>query len=1099
MNQPRSSRRNRRGRNRPSQRPPQEPVATNISGENAELRALTLEQRCVRQFPKTALSRGRQYFASGRVSDPTWVGQHCSLNVRGSGGEYKVSLDFSSVFDGIFQVNCDCPAFSRGNICKHLWTGILQVEKVTPSEIPDSGVLRIVRQKPAQRAELPPRHRQQRGPSAPAVKSAPTNWVERLNQLQGTSVSGDSSAFFVASASETAAEGKLVLDLWIRKWTMQKKLGPLLPSRLSPQGVLDFSDPKDQEILLALIKTSHPRSGNAVTRFTVDPILEEHLVPLLVSAGKLFISRSPNGKPDAAERPLRMDRGSAWDLELDLDLENSQSYRLDGSITRANEQRPLSAPLAILRSGFLLFDDHVGRFSEPKHASWAIDLRNPTKFIIPRDQGDQFLTRVLLDPSSPQITWPSDMGWATEAMDPKPSGVFRPLGGNITNGRMTLNVSFDYGGREVALSETETSFVDVNKKKVIRRNQQFEEQTLLEALKIMKDTQGTGSVPVSDLHRAAEELVQAGWTIFIENKRLRVPTDFSMNVSSNSDWFDLRMDVDFGDVSVSQNDLLNSLKTQNGFVRLSDGSLGTIPQNWSTQYDTLSQFGEETGDGNMRFNKSQGLMLNSVLTDSEHIRADEGFQSFREKISKFEGVKTAKSPTGFRGELRSYQKEGLTWLRFLEEFETGGILADDMGLGKTIQVLAFLLGRTKKKTKNKKPHIVVSPKSLAFNWFDEGQKFAPTLKIAHYAGPERAKILENLEDIDVLITTYGILRTDIEELQKVDFDVAIIDEAQAIKNPKSQAATTCKLINAKLKIALTGTPIENSITDLLSILEFTNPGLIQTRDVKQDAQATLAKLLRPFMLRRTKEKVLTELPDRSEQVLFCEMSTKERQFYAAIRERYRASIEKKIEEGGLGKSKLHVLEALLRLRQAACHPGLVDPEMMSEPSAKIQQLISHMQEVIHDGHKVLVFSQFTSLLAIVKSRLEEEKIDYEYLDGQTDDRKTPVERFQNDEKCSVFLISLKAGGTGLNLTAADYVFILDPWWNPAVEAQAISRAHRMGQTNKVIAYRMIARGTVEEKILGLQKTKKDLAESIVSEDKDFMKKLTKEDLEMLLE
>jgi superfamily II DNA or RNA helicase len=1098
MNQPRTPRRNRRGRNRPAQRPPQEPIATNISGENAELRALTLEQRCVRQFPKTALSRGRQYFASGRVSDPVWVGRHCSLDVRGAGGDYKVTLDFSEVFDGVFPVNCDCPAFERGTICKHLWTGILQVEKVTPTEIPDSGILRLVRQKQDQRREAPQRH--QARPASPSViRSNSMTWVERLNLLQNTKGTGDSSAFFVASASETAAEGKLVLDLWIRKWTVARKLGPLLPSRLTPQGIVEFSDLKDQELLSALVKTSNPRSGNSVTRFTVDPILEEHLVPMLVNSGKLFISRSPNGKPDAAERPLRMDRGLPWDLELDLDLENSNTYRLDGSLTRANEQRPLSAPLAILRSGFLLFDDHVGRFNEPKHAIWALELRSSNKFNIPRDQGDQFLTRVLLDPASPQITWPTDMGWGTEAIDPKPSGVFRPLGGNIVNGRMTLNVSFDYGGHEVALSETDTSFVDVNKKKVIRRNQQFEEQTLLEALKIMRDTQGTGSVPVSDLHRAAEELVQAGWTIFIENKRLRVPQDFSMNVSSNSDWFDLRMDVDFGDVTVSKNDLLASLRTQNGFVRLSDGSLGTLPQDWSSQYDTLTQFGEETADGNIRFSKSQGLMLNSVLTDKDHIKADEDFQTFRDKISKFEGVKTAKAPAGFRGELRTYQKEGLTWLRFLEEFETGGILADDMGLGKTIQVLAFLLGRTKKKSKTKKPHIVVSPKSLAFNWFDEGQKFAPTLKIAHYAGPERGEILKNLEDIDVLITTYGILRTDIEELQKVDFDVAIIDEAQAIKNPKSQAATTCKLINAKLKIALTGTPIENSITDLLSILEFTNPGLIQTRDVKQDAQAMLAKLLKPFMLRRTKEKVLTELPDRSEQVLFCEMSSKERQFYAAIRERYRASIEKKIEEGGLGKSKLHVLEALLRLRQAACHPGLVDPNLLSEPSAKIQQLISHMKEVIHDGHKVLVFSQFTSLLAIVRTQLEEEKIDFEYLDGQTDDRKTPVERFQNDDKCSVFLISLKAGGTGLNLTAADYVFILDPWWNPAVEAQAISRAHRMGQTNKVIAYRMIARGTVEEKILSLQQTKKDLAESIVSEDKDFMKKLTKEDLQMLLE
>ena len=252
------------------------------------------------------------------------------------------------------------------------------------------------------------------------------------------------------------------------------------------------------------------------------------------------------------------------------------------------------------------------------------------------------------------------------------------------------------------------------------------------------------------------------------------------------------------------------------------------------------------------------------------------------------------------------------------------------------------------------------------------------------------------------------------------------------------------------------------------------------------------------MLRRTKEAVLKELPDKSEQVLFCEMSTEESEYYSVIRDRYRESIEQSVAKNGLAKSKLHVLEALLRLRQAACHAGLIDDAKLSVPSAKLEILLTRLKEVIAEGHKALVFSQFTSLLSIVKTSLDAEGIKYEYLDGQTTDRKSPVDRFQSEEGSSVFLVSLKAGGTGLNLTAADYVFILDPWWNPAVESQAIGRAHRMGQKNKVIAYRLVARGTVEEKILELQKKKNDLAESIVSEDKDFMKKLSKEDLANLL-
>jgi superfamily II DNA or RNA helicase len=1015
----------------------------------------------------------------------------------------------------------------RGAICKHLWAAILQTEKTSRPQIPETGLLKILREKSqrqererkprgergndgAQKGQRQNSHRPASGATVSPVKQDFANWVERLNLLQGivtnpTVRSGAGFAsFFVVSASETAVTGRLVMDLWIRNRSMTGDLGPLRPSRVTSQSVSEFYDLRDQELLSTLLKTSGPQAaapagrgaGTTTTRFTLDSIMEGYLLPLLANSGKLFLSRSPNGTPDSAERPLRMDRSSSWELELKLEGHDQENYILEGYLVRPGEIRSVGMPVAILRGGFLVFEERIGTFVEPKHANWALGLRAAGEFIIPRNQGDQLLTRILLDPSSPKISWPEDLGWSISVIEPKPIGVFRPLANDPSIGRMTLTVSFDYAGREVPLSETETSFVDAEKKMVITRNQEFEEKTLLQALQILRDPQGTGTVPTADLHRAAGELVGAGWTIFIDKQRLRAPRDFSMNVSSSTDWFDLRMDLAYDGVAMTQNDLLKALQTQSGLVKLPDGSLGMLPQDWQSQFASLSQFGEMTSEGSLRFSKSQGLMLNAVLTDNERVRADEGFQSFRDKITKFEGVKTAKAPAGFLGELRNYQKEGLTWLRFLEEFETGGILADDMGLGKTIQILAFLLGRTKKK-KGKRPHLVVTPKSLAFNWIDEAQKFAPGLKVVRYAGSGRdqAEIME----ADVVVTTYGTLRADIEKLQEVDFDVVIIDEAQAIKNPKSQAAIACKQLRAGLKIALTGTPIENSITDLLSILEFTNPGLLGTREVNQDTQAALAKLLKPFMLRRTKEKVLTELPDKSEQVLYCEMGAAEKHFYAAIRERYRASLSEKIEKSGLGKSKLHVLEALLRLRQAACHPGLIKPELVSEPSAKIEQLLRHMQEVIQEGHKVLVFSQFTSLLAIVRTRLEEEKITYEYLDGATEDRKTPVDRFQTDPNCPAFLISLKAGGTGLNLTAADYVFILDPWWNPAVEAQAIGRAHRMGQTNKVIAYRMIARGSVEEKILDLQKTKKDLAESIVSEDQDFMKKLTKEDLEMLLE
>ncbi len=1094
----------------------------------------TLEHRCVRQFARIALGRGREYFRNGRVNEPIWSTENdkiCNVQINGTGGAYQLSFDFSKVSeDRSLPVTCDCPAYVRGVLCKHIWAAILQIDKSNPPgpecRIPESPALKLIHSQPRpmqqrQQHENQPRpeggghphqHRRQDRPTiAPAIKIDPHSWSHRLAVLQGTAeanpnprnASARSHAYFVVSAPESLAKGRLIVDLWIRNRMISGEFGPLMASRVMGQDFHQFEDSRDRDILRLLTKSCEPKtfspfgrsSGKMTSRFTVDPLFESHLLNSLATSGRLFLSRSPNGSPDSAERPIRMDRGKAWDLTLKVETAGLDYYRLDGQLRRDHESRTLTDAILILKSGFLVFEDRIAKFAESRHAQWAAGLKEAGEFLIPRADGDGFLAKVLTDPSAPKIIWPDEMGWSLTTLEPKPKGVFRPLGNDPSTGRMTLTVSFDYAGREIPLSETKTSLVDVASKRVLQRNRDFEEQTLLKALEILRDPQGTGTVPTGDMHRAANELVAAGWTVYVENQKLVAASDFSFNVSSNTDWFDLKLEASFGGAEMKYQDLLKALENKSGMVQLSDGSLGMLPKDFLERFAQVSQFGQATGDGSVRFAKSQGLMLNAAIGEGVPVTADSSFMTFREKIRQFEGVKTADAPEGFNGKLREYQREGLTWLKFLEEFEAGGILADDMGLGKTIQILAFLQSRARK---NKMPSLVVTPKSLAFNWIDEAAKFVPHLKLVRYSGAGRKQRLSDLQKSDLVVTTYGAVRTDIEKLEGVEFDIAIIDEAQAIKNPKAQSTQAVKRLRAQNRLALTGTPIENSINDLLSILEFTNPGLINQKELKADLQATLARMLKPFMLRRTKEKVLTELPDKSEQVLYCEMSVEEKEFYNAIRDRYRASIAEKVARSGIGRNKLHVLEALLRLRQAASHPGLIDPEKIKEPSAKLQQLLNHVQEVTQENHKCLIFSQFTSLLAIVRPMLDEAGIKYEYLDGQTEDRKSPVERFQTDPDCKVFLISLKAGGTGLNLTAADYVFILDPWWNPAVEAQAIGRAHRMGQTQKVIAYRMIAQGTVEEKILELQKTKKDLAESIVSEDQDFLKKLTKEDLEMIL-
>jgi SNF2 family DNA or RNA helicase len=461
-------------------------------------------------------------------------------------------------------------------------------------------------------------------------------------------------------------------------------------------------------------------------------------------------------------------------------------------------------------------------------------------------------------------------------------------------------------------------------------------------------------------------------------------------------------------------------------------------------------------------------------------------------------------PDGFVGKLRDYQREGMGWMEFLREFGFGGCLADDMGVGKTAQVLGVLEAR---RAEGKGPSLVVAPRSLIFNWREESARFTPNLRVLDHTG--MARDTSQIGQHDLVLTTYGTMLRDITKLSEIDFDYIVLDEAQAIKNASTASAKAVRLLRGGHRLALSGTPVENHLGELWSLFEFLNPGMLGEakvlkmagglgRNPSEEARTLLAHALRPFILRRTKLQVARELPEKTEQTIFCELDAPQRKQYDELRKHYRDTLLRKVQEQGLGRSKMHVLEALLRLRQAACHPGLLDVKRSGESSAKLDTLMAQLDEVRQGEHKALVFSQFTSLLAIVRQRLDESRIRYEYLDGATRNRQSCVENFQNNPECDLFLISLKAGGLGLNLTAAEYVFLLDPWWNPAVEAQAVDRAHRIGQTRPVFAYRLIAKDTVEEKVLELQKSKRDLADAILSADNSLIRDLKKEDLELLL-
>jgi SNF2 family DNA or RNA helicase len=445
-----------------------------------------------------------------------------------------------------------------------------------------------------------------------------------------------------------------------------------------------------------------------------------------------------------------------------------------------------------------------------------------------------------------------------------------------------------------------------------------------------------------------------------------------------------------------------------------------------------------------------------------------------------------------------------------------------MGLGKTVQVLALLESRRQARHDDPSPthprpgaSLAVVPKSLIFNWQNEAARFTPEMRVLDYTGTRRKELFDAIEEHDLVLTTYGTLLRDITALRTLKFDYAILDEAQAIKNHKSATAKACRLLQAQHRLALTGTPIENHVGDLMSLLDFLNPGLfgpgrrlrvpkglrdgaLQADGTPHPELALIAGAARPFLLRRTKGQVAKDLPEKFEQTLYCELPSKQRKDYDQLREHYRQSLLGQVDTHGLARSKMHVLEALLRLRQAACHPGLIDRKRQDDDSGKLAVLLPQLAEVIEEGHKALVFSQFTSMLGILRSRLDAAGTVYEYLDGRTRKREPRIRRFQEDPDCRLFLISLKAGGVGLNLTAAEYVFLLDPWWNPAVEAQAIDRTHRIGQTRKVFAYSLIARDTVEEKVLELQRTKRELADAIVRADSSLIRSLTREDLVQIL-
>jgi hypothetical protein len=580
---------------------------------------------------------------------------------------------------------------------------------------------------------------------------------------------------------------------------------------------------------------------------------------------------------------------------------------------------------------------------------------------------------------------------------------------------------------------------------------------------------------------------------------------FEVVAGRGIDWFDLTIRVSYGDQVVSLFELRKAILGKQDFILLADGSLGMVPKEWAEKYGLLLRMGQE---------RAGGLRLPAlhwaVLADAGLGTLDKRLQSELEEIrQRWQGMDAQRAwlvPSAVQAQLRDYQVGGFQWMCLLDEMGWGGCLADDMGLGKTLQTLSFLRHIVQRYPDE--THLVVCPTSLLYNWESEMKKFVPDMEGYLYYGSSRVLPSEVFQRVRVVLTSYGVLRSDVEELAALKWGYVILDESQAIKNPSSQARKAVQQLQSRNRMALSGTPVQNSTFDLYAQMDFLNPGMLGSQDFfrtqfatpvdrngDKEAAVRLRKLVYPFVLRRTKEQVARDLPDRTEMILWCEMGEEQRRIYDRFKEAYRAALLDRIGEEGMGRSSIYILEGLTKLRQICDSPALVKE---AGPSAKLEELIREIEE--NTGHhKALVFSQFTSMLQLIRSALEEKGIPYLYLDGSVpaEERKRAVAQFQEEEDTRIFLISLKAGGIGLTLTAADYVYLVDPWWNPAVERQAIDRSHRIGQEKKVFAYRMICRDTVEEKILQLQEKKKGLASDLIADETGLVKQLTAEDVAYL--
>ncbi len=1089
-----------------------------------------------------SIQRGRAYYKDGRAWEVRMPSdQKATCLVDGDTGEYTVEIEVDKK-SGDLYFECDCPYADEGNFCKHMVAAAMEVSEYLKDEEEDEDEEEFA--PPVSKTKEPTGDWKAKLTQSMALMPRQSTGGNRILRYALVTLLKRHQGYFYSNnplrysysldirvikenewhplemlAEKNAQEVNALLQT-DRSWSKDNQ-GYF--QSLNPKGALNVSD--DAVEFINISKTALQMYGVS------NPQLGGYMSMLGKLGIPLFLASS--SYPYKAERRIHI---LPDPIRVQIDMQqDDKKLSLQAGFEKNGTFSHIQKKIEVMTSNptWVLMDDTIAQIENSR----ALEILSAFPVEIPNQQVDIFREQYF-----PLIAQALPIKGDLIAYQDIHAEAVPQLYLHDDNKEKVLRATlkFGYGDFTAPLAKDEpyalASIPDTWNLVRIHRQPAREEyfyQLLTDPtfrLKRAGSPHPLGTLelrarahPYDFLMHSIPALLKAGFEMYGEDNlkagRInRNAATLRVNITSGIDWFDLQTVVEFGDQQANFHDIRKALKRGENYIKLADGSIGQIPQEWLEKYKHLWGLAEETADG-FRVSDLHLSLLDSLLEEDASIQTPPDLIQRRERFRHFERIAPQPLPKGFAGELRPYQKHGFDWLHFLREYKFGGILADDMGLGKTVQVLTYLQSlqeqaEVKPASNNvemKEAHLLVVPKSLITNWQRESEKFTPSLKFLEYMGNFRNKDVSVFDEYDVIITTYGTMLRDIELLRKYKFNHIILDESQAIKNPLAKSAKAARLLHAEHRIVMTGTPVENNTFELWSQFAFLNPGLLGSMDYfksqfanpiesagDEKSAETLRKLVYPFILRRTKEQVALELPPRTERIVYTDMDTAQKKFYNQTRERYRAELLGLIESEGMNNARFKVLEGLLRLRQIAVHPALVDKKYKGE-APKFDVLLETLETLQAENHKALIFSQFVETLKLVKKELDARGIKYIYLDGQTQKRQAKVDEFQNDPSIPFFLISLKAGGVGLNLTAADYVIHLDPWWNPAVEMQASDRAHRIGQTKPVFVYKIIARDTVEEKILQLQEKKRALVKNLIATEASFFKSLTQDDVKGLFE